>query len=655
MGKIVKNAGFFKSRSAAEAAPSAPASEQKPAQEAVPQAASKAEAAPKQVPQAAPKAAAEPVPVLDVKSVRIAQNVLDTVYHAEEFLNKINQPKLAKEVKKACTDAAADRFTVAVVGEFSRGKSSFINAFLGKDVLPVGNLPTTAMLTRIRYHKSPVLLFQDNQTGKRTTLPLKEESWDGLTANNITGEDVSGSALVGINNPWLQQTHIELLDTPGAGDLEAHRAKLIGDALLGADGAIITINAAQALSMSEKSFIEQRLLSRQVPFLMLIVTKLDTISLRERSSVVDYIHARLDSWGMKIPVYLPYDVEMPDSRWDHIMGMDKIREVLLSWANDPTREALKTQWLVGKALTALSTARDVLEEQQSLMDTDAAKRQDKIRQKAEGLDAAKQAWAELQAQMLERCNQCHRDLTEQANDACASIIERLQYEVSMNNHPQKWWNDSYPYRLKIELANMASAMNKTATQAITNDARWFNSTLEQKFKAHVMVGSQTIYDKNMFGDLTPKQDIQLENLDKQRTVARIGTTALTLAGAILCSSIGAFVPIATMGLGTGSSILTESIFKGKIENQRQTIRNAIAANVPQLLKSAMEESHSRLRVVYEDTIDASREQQRLWLESQQAIIRQSAVPVDAEAEKTIKAQLDDLQALAAQLTKLIEA
>jgi predicted GTPase len=40
---------------------------------------------------------------------------------------------------------------VAIFGQFKAGKSSFINSLIGKDVLPVGVIPVTTVITRLRY------------------------------------------------------------------------------------------------------------------------------------------------------------------------------------------------------------------------------------------------------------------------------------------------------------------------------------------------------------------------------------------------------------------------------------------------------------------------------------------------------------------------
>src|SRR4051812_23983899 len=46
-------------------------------------------------------------------------------------------------------------FLLVVVGEFNSGKSAFINALLGEEVLPEGVTPTTASINLLRYGPQP--------------------------------------------------------------------------------------------------------------------------------------------------------------------------------------------------------------------------------------------------------------------------------------------------------------------------------------------------------------------------------------------------------------------------------------------------------------------------------------------------------------------
>ena len=60
-------------------------------------------------------------------------------------------------------------FSIAVVGEFKRGKSTLINALLGKEILPADIAPTSATINRITYGLTPNIdiVYRNEQAGRR--------------------------------------------------------------------------------------------------------------------------------------------------------------------------------------------------------------------------------------------------------------------------------------------------------------------------------------------------------------------------------------------------------------------------------------------------------------------------------------------------------
>jgi ribosome biogenesis GTPase A len=49
----------------------------------------------------------------------------------------------------------SEKFHLVVLGEFNHGKSTFVNALLGQDVLPTGITPTTASINHVIYADRP--------------------------------------------------------------------------------------------------------------------------------------------------------------------------------------------------------------------------------------------------------------------------------------------------------------------------------------------------------------------------------------------------------------------------------------------------------------------------------------------------------------------
>lgn len=292
-----------------------------------------------------------------------------------DTLEKCGFRKLSTRVNQIQSDLNRERFVVSVVGEFNHGKSTFLNHLLDNAaMLPVADLPTTAVLTRIRYANQPKMAVFDEKGARKAMLEIQKDSWNGLIANNFGKEEPKGSVVVGVPNSWLGKNNIEIVDCPGAGDLSEERAKVIGDVLNRTDGAVIALNATAALSNSEKIFIKNRILSRKMPFTLIIVNKLDLIKKDERNKVIKYIKDVLALNEMNIPVYIPYDIEMPDDTYDSIIGMDKVMTAIVDWIHTPERQQLIDNWAKGRISEIVNTAIETLSEQEKLLKLDDKKR-----------------------------------------------------------------------------------------------------------------------------------------------------------------------------------------------------------------------------------------------------------------------------------------
>lgn len=570
------------------------------------------------------------------------------VKQTAEALTKCGLPKMAARAEKILNDVAKERFVVAVVGEFARGKSTFINNLLEKDIeLPVGDLPTTAVMTRIRYAQKPKMAVFDEKGTRVGLMDVNKNSWDGLVANNFGEQQPKGSVIVGIPNKWLGQNSIELIDCPGAGDLSEERAQQIIEALDRADAAIINLNAAAALSMTEKEFILQRILKRKTPFSMIVVNKLDLVKKEERNGIIQYIKNVLTLNKMNIPVYIPSDVEMSDDTYSNIQGLDIIRNVVAGWAADPKRQALTDIWIKARVQDVVFMAIDALKEQLKLYDKDNVHAEETILRKKNELAKLELMWGELELNMQSRANECYKSFLEKVEEYKVNIIERLQYEASHAGSPEKWWKDDYPYRLKVELANLSVGLENVISRLVANDARWLNQILDQKFKNYVQIDDVSITDKKDFVDKTSEREVVFENLNKKQNMARIATAGLSIAGFFLLP--GGMGILATMGIGTGGAIMTSNFFKKKLDEQREELKNAIAKDIPIVIEKATEKSEQRIRSLYDSIIRESSSKKNSWVETQTDIIAANNKPKSAEAQEQTRTFISELEIILSKL------
>lgn len=553
-------------------------------------------------------------------NVEIRKNLVSLVTNTIKTLGEIGMSTLSGRVQNVFNQVVRETFTVGFVGEFSRGKSTLINNLLSTNILPVANLPTTALMTRVRYGIKPKMVVFDFHGIKQKELPLVKDSWSGLTAANFNDNEPEGFVTVLIDKPWLGKYGIELIDTPGAGDLNEKRAKVIGEALLGCESAIITVSAAQPLSLSEKLFIEQRLIANRTPFLALAITRLDLVPEKERDIQVEYIINKLKSWNINIPILIPDDIQLPSNKYESIKGMDKLRGLIVSWLQRPERSRLIENWLSSQVMNILVTAQNSLVQQVELYQKSDNERLAIISEKNNKLTEMTLNWGKLRVELTERCGKCYDLFRIKYEELVQGIIEKLQYEAGHTAQVQKWWNEDYPYRLKVEAANLASQLDNYVSSIVSLDAKWLNDKLNEMFKTYIQIGRNSITDKTTFLPISTNR-AEFDDLDKKKNMMTLGSAALSIAG--LCCGLGV---IATLGIGSGAGILSNKFLKSKKEEQQQQLKALIAKDVPLALENAITESEKKIKIIYADIASESIKKEKDWLVAQKELIESSNAP-----------------------------
>ncbi len=183
-----------------------------------------------------------------------------------------------------------DRFHLVVVGEFNHGKSSFVNALLEKEALPVGVTPTTAAIHHLCYADKPEATVVYT-SGKRESLPF-----DQVRSFAVGGErevtDEIDYLEVGYPAPLLRE-RILLVDTPGVNDLSLQRADITYSYIPRADAVLFLLDAGQILKESERQFLEEKLLKASRDKIVFVITKWDILTPAEREEAFAYAKEKL--------------------------------------------------------------------------------------------------------------------------------------------------------------------------------------------------------------------------------------------------------------------------------------------------------------------------------------------------------------------------
>ncbi len=281
-----------------------------------------------------------------------------------------------------------ERFHLVVLGEFNHGKSTFVNALLGAEVLPTGITPTTAAINHVRWSDGIAgrVVLLDGTARELGAHEIKE--WV-----TVAGGRADEVAYVELGYPAeLLKNNVVLVDTPGVNDLNEQRAEVTYGYVPRADAVIFLLDAGQALKDSEREFLSSHVLEGSRDRMIFVLGKMDMLNAEERAAVTAYVKDGLAKL-VKEPVVFPLSAREwllrrdPGSGMSELTGYlerflskDRARVLLDNAAADAGRTAAYLEQNLGVRLRACDMDLAELEERigqvRSQLDTSKRKLED---------------------------------------------------------------------------------------------------------------------------------------------------------------------------------------------------------------------------------------------------------------------------------------
>lgn len=241
----------------------------------------------------------------------------------------------------------AERFHLVVLGEFNHGKSTFVNALLGADILPTGITPTTASINHVVWAQNPAARVMLLSGESKYLEPAQLKDW--VTVAGGHASEVNYVEL-GYPSPLLEN-NVVLVDTPGVNDLNEQRAEVTYGYVPRADAVVFLLDAGQALKDSEREFLRSRVLESARDRMIFVLGKMDMLSSDEKVAVTDYVKKNLAQL-MPDPVIFPLSARdwakskdphsgMPElmQHLEHFLSQDRAQTLLDNAAADAQRTA----------------------------------------------------------------------------------------------------------------------------------------------------------------------------------------------------------------------------------------------------------------------------------------------------------------------------
>lgn len=255
----------------------------------------------------------------------------DIFTKVEPIIEKIikDDPKVQKDLNKV-SDALKDIIPICVFGNYSAGKSTFINALIGSEVLPSAGDPVTAKVYKIQRSKSPdiahikfsykeevfEILFEgenirllsgngNNELIEDITSAIRESRHSGMDSHiNIAmglingyekkdKDDIIISNVIELEIPFSRSgilgqsyNNFVIFDTPGSNsESNLEHSKVLAEALEGfSNGIPVWISTYESVDSTDNASLCEKILNIKAldeRFTMIVLNKADGSDLDE--------------------------------------------------------------------------------------------------------------------------------------------------------------------------------------------------------------------------------------------------------------------------------------------------------------------------------------------------------------------------------------
>lgn len=185
-------------------------------------------------------------------------------------------------------------FSVGIMGEFRRGKSTVINALLGQEIVPADIVPCSATLNYVKWNvnKGAEIYFKDGTVQSVDVEDLAKY----VTKITKESEKVSATVEKAVVYYPCQfcQNGVQIIDTPGLNDDE--RMSDISEKVIPTlDAIIMVIVPDSPFSQSEAEFVRNKVMASDLGRIIFIVNKIDTIDEDDRDRLLTSIRDKIQT------------------------------------------------------------------------------------------------------------------------------------------------------------------------------------------------------------------------------------------------------------------------------------------------------------------------------------------------------------------------
>lgn len=275
---------------------------------------------------------------------------------ASEVTSRLNMSK-EKELAGLSKKVQSDTFKIMVTGTFKNGKSTFINALLGEEILPTYARPCTAVINEVKYGtgKRALLYFREKlpeplpdkladkavrhmEKYKGQKIPPLKISYDEIEDYVVIPMSMDAKQIK-LQSPYekvelfypldILKNGVEIIDSPGLNEDET-RTRVTMEYLKKVDAILYVLNATAICAGDEMKFVENDLHGKGIDSVFFVVNKFDQITRqRDQSEIRQYAEMKLKEIYPQPELFCMSAINALDGRLDKDEELlDKDEELL---------------------------------------------------------------------------------------------------------------------------------------------------------------------------------------------------------------------------------------------------------------------------------------------------------------------------------------
>jgi GTP-binding protein EngB required for normal cell division len=217
-------------------------------------------------------------------------------------LHRLADPGRRKAVEELRERAARGRLRVLVAGEAKRGKSTLINSLIGRNLLPAGVVPLTAIETTLRFRSAGdefvSVAYIDGRTEERSVTDLSALVTERGNPGNAMGVR---SVTATVTSSVFGRLPLELVDTPGTGSVYEHNTAAARASYETMDAVIVVLSADPPITAAERALLTD--LAGRAVTTFVVLNKIDQLRAGDREEALEFTRSVLIGAGVDAQLF----------------------------------------------------------------------------------------------------------------------------------------------------------------------------------------------------------------------------------------------------------------------------------------------------------------------------------------------------------------